>query len=70
MYSIKEYGRTFERSADKRITGNKKYGIAINYAPNRRGYTHFGHKTWPEVIRLYKESKMSVTQAPKGEDEI
>lgn len=20
-------------------------------------YTHFGHKTWPQIIRLYKEMK-------------
>ena len=57
MYIKDDSKADFINKVNERISNNpgrkKPYGVM----PLRTPYTHFGNKTWPEVIRLYRESK-------------
>ena len=55
MYIKKNFDADYISNAYEKAFNSKAKKYYNDDPLKRFSYTHFGRKTWPEVIRLYKE---------------
>lgn len=53
----KHYEDDFINETYSRVMNRGKKDTASLKTIRGGSYTHIGHRTWPDIIRLYKESK-------------
>lgn len=61
MYINMRHESDFINKTNERIAGAASGKTSLEKTSGRANCTHFGSKTWPEVIRLYKENKKTNT---------
>ena len=57
MYIKNNFDAEYIKKVNERVSNTPAKKTNNRNLSIRTPYTHFGYKTWPEVIRLYKELK-------------
>ncbi len=57
MYIKNNFDAEYINKVSERVSNTPAKKTNNRNLPIRTPYTQFGYKTWPEVIRLYKELK-------------